>query len=403
MAKRKYYRTLDKIRTPVEILNVLTGGGLSLGKIFEFWGRNRSGKSTAALQTAQYFLEDYPEGRIVIIDSEANYSDGSRLEKVFNLHPHNGELEVVKEDPRVWLFYIATIEEAIATAIKFSKESKDQEIPTLILIDSLSALVPSRDAEELHKSIEKGKMANQYAGGMALTPRILASSMSHLLGAVASSFASVIVISQVTVDMSNSYMVTEKAKGGIAKEHSLHLSVKFEIQGSSLKAASNEEVGKTASSFSGDGVRDETIKPYTLSTINITKNKMGLTDVGGSVIYIDNASGGRIQPSYELVESLGKNKGILEYKNCGNKGKHATLASTYAERHASSMLPYIDASTGEAGKRLITDLWKPSEIIRSKDYLNILKEEVKNYYYNNVEAVKNIYDQMTEFKEAKGI
>lgn len=113
MSKKKYYRTLDKIRTPVEILNVLTGGGLSFGKICEFWGKNRSGKTTAALGSAQNFLADYPEGRLVIIDSEANYSDGSRLEKVFDIHPHNGELEVVKEDPRVWLFYISTIEEAM--------------------------------------------------------------------------------------------------------------------------------------------------------------------------------------------------------------------------------------------------------------------------------------------------
>lgn len=401
-SQRKYYKTLDKIRTPIVLLNTILGNGINFGRLVESWGRNRSGKSTLALQTASIFLDDYPDGRVVIIDSEANYSDSSRLEKVFGLSPCNGTVETLREDPRVFLYFTGVIEEAFSLTMKYVKESSELNIPTFIVIDSLSALQPSRDVEEIEKSLGKGKLANSYSGGIALTPRVLSSSMGHLLGMLPNSLSTVMVISQVTVDMSNPYMVTEKAKGGISKEHSLHLSVKLEIQSSSLKSkaadSSNADLKKAANNFIDSNLHDdENIKPLTLTKLNVTKNKIsvGLDDV---TLMINNEKGGKFVPEYELCESLAKGKKIIV-----PHGGYWSLNDELKEIYKDVDVTYIDnidktPKVGKAGENFIF-----TEIVSSDQMRDILLKEIVNYYRNNVEGIAYIYNHMDEFRKAKGL
>ena len=119
--KRQYFKTLDKIRMPIVMLNAILGDGLSFGRIINCYGKQQSGKSTFSLQTAQYFLEDYGDNcRVVIFDTEASFADSSRLENGFNLSPSNGEVEVINPDPRVLLHFTATIEDTFNMIIKFN-------------------------------------------------------------------------------------------------------------------------------------------------------------------------------------------------------------------------------------------------------------------------------------------
>lgn len=67
-----------KVRTPLEAINCLLGGGFPFGSIIHAYGKSRSGKSTIFYQGMAEFQKQYPEGIAVILDTEAS-SDGTRL------------------------------------------------------------------------------------------------------------------------------------------------------------------------------------------------------------------------------------------------------------------------------------------------------------------------------------
>lgn len=167
MAKTELSRTINKIRTPLNLLNTFLGGGIPFGVAAQFFGATKCGKSTALLQTAEYFLQDYENGHVDIIDSEGNYTTSARLEKVFNLHPSNSVLETVEEDERVSFYRISSIEKAFMKIISLAKESATTKEPRLIIVDSISALSASSVVDEIDKAANKSKDVNVYAGGQA--------------------------------------------------------------------------------------------------------------------------------------------------------------------------------------------------------------------------------------------
>lgn len=395
--KNKLSRTINKIRTPIALLNALLRGGIPFGNVLQFFGASKSGKSTCALQTAQYFLQDYPEGRVVIIDSEGNYSEASRLEKVFDIHPHNSILETVKEDPRVFFFRMATIEEAFMTATRFAKESQANEIPTLVIVDSISALSAGAVVDEINKSATKGTTVNVYAGGQSVNASLITKLLGPLMADFANSWASLIFINQITIDRSNPYMPQEIAKGGYALRHALHLSIKFNIINSSQKSNSDAEVNKNSNRFSENSTEDESIRPYTLSIVNMDKNKLGITDSGASVIYIDNLSGGKINQEFEVMESLSKSKKLIY-----SKGAWTYFNDSIIEKYPELTLSYTDQKTGEIKTKTLSDSWNFTELSSSDEAVKLLKKEI-NQYYLGIKAVKNIHDQMVEIAEIKNI
>ena len=70
--------TRKKIRSKVEILNCLLGGGRPYGSITGSFGPPSGGKSTEAYEAAAEFLRVEPDGVVVILDQEAS-ADPSRI------------------------------------------------------------------------------------------------------------------------------------------------------------------------------------------------------------------------------------------------------------------------------------------------------------------------------------
>lgn len=399
MAKKettKLSRTLHKIRTPISLINSLLRGGCPFGGLFQFWGASKSGKSTAALQTARYFLDDYPNGRVVIIDSEGNYSDSSRLEKVFDLHPHDSVLETLEEDERVFFLRCSVIEQAFSIMTKFVKESQD-EVPTLIILDSISSLSAQATVDEVNKSAAKGTAVNVYAGGQSVNASLITKLLGPLMGDVSNSWTSIIFINQITIDRSNSYMPQEIAKGGFGLRHSLHLSIKFDILQSSQKGNSDKDTGTISSRFSENSTSDETIKPHTISVVRMDKNKYGISDSGAAAIYIDNLSGGKIQEEFEIMDCLAKTKGLIY-----SAGSWWKFNDTIKEKYGDLKLSYTDSKTGEITEKSVQDSWLFNDITSSEDAYKLLKKEVGQYYLG-IQAVKNMHDHMVELAEKKGI
>jgi RecA/RadA recombinase len=387
--KKKLSRTCNKIRTPLNLLNTFLGGGISFGTAVQFFGATKSGKSTAALQTAQYFLENYPNGRVVIIDSEGNYSSGARLEKVFDLHPHNSVLETVEQDERVFFFRMATIEKVFMTLIKFAKESTEDNIPTFIIVDSISALSASSVVEEINKSADKGKDVNVYAGGQSANAAIMTKLLGPLVDEISNSWTSVVFINQVTVSRTI-YGNPEVAKGGYALGHMLHLSVKFNIKSLSNQGVSCKDTSTSTERFGSlEDSDDDTIKPITISSVVIDKNKCGISDNGGSAIMIDNLIGGRIVENYEICETLAKTRGILVSRS-SVIGLNEDLQAKYRD---------VKTSNGKG----ISDNWNYKELIKTPEMISVLKKEILLHYFKNVKSIRDEYEQISQISRAKEI
>lgn len=67
-----------RVRTPLESLNCLLGGGFPLGIIAHIYGEPKAGKSTLFYQTMGIFQKDYPDGISIIVDMESS-ADPNRL------------------------------------------------------------------------------------------------------------------------------------------------------------------------------------------------------------------------------------------------------------------------------------------------------------------------------------
>lgn len=73
--------TRKKVRTPCEIFNCLSGGGTPYGTVAGSFGAPGGGKSTMAYITGGYFLNQEPNGFLIIVDSESS-ADPNRLEEL---------------------------------------------------------------------------------------------------------------------------------------------------------------------------------------------------------------------------------------------------------------------------------------------------------------------------------
>ena len=76
--KSKVLTARRKVKTPIEVLNILLGGGLPFGTVAQSYGPPKVGKSTWLYQMMGIFQKQYPEGIAVIIDSEAS-ADNERI------------------------------------------------------------------------------------------------------------------------------------------------------------------------------------------------------------------------------------------------------------------------------------------------------------------------------------
>ncbi|TXG80552.1 MAG: hypothetical protein E6R13_07840 [Spirochaetes bacterium] len=326
---------------------------------------HNSGKTTATYEMAQAALNDYGEdARVVIIDSECS-SDATRLSN-FNLFPSNGEIEMLEEDPRVFLHYIATIEEAIDTCLRYAAEAKKNGTPTLIIVDSISTLKPKNEVEELNKFLDSGKEGNKYSQGMMLSPRIMTSKLTDLLNKLPNSNTSVILINQATVDLDSTYIKRDKAKGGNAKNHAIHYSLHFNFV--TNKADEREEKSFTSDTTASD----QTIKGLTMTTLSMDKNKFGISE-GSIKLIINNADdGGKFVPAAELI-TWALSKEILI-----SKGAYLQLIPEFAESYKTDTLD-------------LTKNWRYKEIAENKEYIDILEKIMVDYYRKTSKSVDLLY------------
>lgn len=113
------------IRTPSDTINVIGGGGINERTITECWGKPSSGKSAFAYNTATFFLDDYKDGIVKIIDSEIS-TDSNRLENTFMM-----DLDRVLIEPTL------TLEDAYKSIFDVFKKLENQQKADITVTDFL--------------------------------------------------------------------------------------------------------------------------------------------------------------------------------------------------------------------------------------------------------------------------
>lgn len=145
------------------------GGGIPLGRTIEFFGPESGGKTTAAILACVQAQKAFPEKYALYVDVE--HALDPKIIKEYGVNPDR--LIISQPD---------TAEQAFDVAEAFIRS---QQV-SIVIVDSVSALVPSAEA--------KGEMSDQQMG---LVARIMGKALRKLTGPANDYEVPIIFINQV--------------------------------------------------------------------------------------------------------------------------------------------------------------------------------------------------------------
>ena len=282
-----YNPIIHRIKTPVEMLNIVGVGGLHLNTIVECWGNPQSGKSTFSYQTGGMYLEQFgDDAELLILDAESSI-DISRLRHAYNIRPCNIK-GVRNPDSRVSVQPGFTLESGETEILKKVKEIKKDNRSLLVIWDSISATMPKTEFEDILKAMENEDESNPYAGGMMLKARVLKRTLNSLMLNTWQLPVTIILINQATTSIGR-YHSKETSGGGYGLKHNRHYGIRFNFQ----------------KKFGEDGYFAE----GTLTHLTLEKSKFSpnLFDIP---VYIRDNLGGVIDPIEEII-TVAFNMGII--------------------------------------------------------------------------------------------
>lgn len=168
------------------LLDIALGGGFPYGRSIELFGKEQSGKTT---QCYYAIAEVQKRGqKAVFIDAEYAFNEalarrcGVDTSKLLVVHPESGE-------------HVFDIIEALARSKEYA----------LIVVDSVSALVPAAE--------EEASMEQQSIG---LQARLMSKGLRKITGIIAKNKCTVIFINQIRTDVAVKYGNNEVTSGGRA-------------------------------------------------------------------------------------------------------------------------------------------------------------------------------------------
>jgi recombination protein RecA len=197
--------TTDRLPSGIVALDYILHGGIPCRKLTEFYGKEGSGKTTAALHIAAGVLAR--GGRVLWIDAE--HSMDSAWAALHGL------------DVTCDRFLLASPADGNAAGDIVFATLRTGALD-LVVIDSLAALVP---LVEIEKGMEQKGMAVQ-AIMMGHLMHLLFAGLNHREGPKAN-HAAILMINQVRTRPGVVYGDPEYAGGGNAKDHDVHVRVKF--------------------------------------------------------------------------------------------------------------------------------------------------------------------------------
>ena len=203
--KSKVLPSRKQVRTPIEILNILLGGGLPFGTVAQSYGPPKVGKSTWLYQMMGIFQKQYPNGVSVIIDNEAS-ADNERI----------SFLGV--DTNRVLRLPASSIESGFIALLKMleNKANSDQlkDVPVFVIWDTISKGL-AQDS-----SVQSRMNAQDRA-------RIIKNYMSPVIAQIEKQDFILGLLNQV-IYTSDSYGNKKMdSGGGVALKHDVHFSTRL--------------------------------------------------------------------------------------------------------------------------------------------------------------------------------
>lgn len=220
-----------KVKTPLEVLNCIYGGGIPLGILSEISGNPGSGKSTFLYQCMARFQEDYPDGVPIILDMEASM-DNDRLETL------GIDTTKVLRLPSTSLEHAFSNVFKILTKLEKALETKPN-LSVFLVYDSLAAGGTDKQQEE----ISKGNDAFG-AGAMMMPQRIIKQNLANILPYMEKYPIFVGLINQVFTQLNSYGYASVSSGGGFGLRHLCHAHISFsepkdEYEGSFLVGTSS--------------------------------------------------------------------------------------------------------------------------------------------------------------------
>ncbi len=249
-----------KVRTPIEALNCILGGGIPFGTVAQSYGPPKVGKSTWMYQMLGIFQKTYPNGVAMVIDMEAS-ADGERI-------------EYLGVDTSKLLRLPATsIENGFLSLMKVlenkSKIEELKDVPVFVIWDTISkGLAQDGATQSRMNAMDRARVIKNY--------------MSPVMAEIEKQDFILCLLNQVIYNVDSYGNRKMDSGGGIALKHDVHFSTR-------ITPGSDEWNGN--------------FKTKTRSVIAIDKSKLG-PEIWNIPMVIDNQEGGVIDEVMSFVDYL---------------------------------------------------------------------------------------------------
>lgn len=216
----------------------LLGGGIAVGRLFEIYGEPSQGKSTISLFLAAQFQKQ--DKVVAYIDAENSY-DSDYAKK---LGVNTSKLIISQ---------VETLEQAF-DVIKSLSETNEVD---LIIVDSVASLVPKSEIEEDSSTMLKDTYAVQA--------RLLSKALRIVVGPIARSKTSVVLLNQTRSKVGQFYGPKETSSGG--KAIKFYASVRLSVSTiEKIKNSKDEVIGST---LKITAVKNKCAFPFKSGTVDL--------------------------------------------------------------------------------------------------------------------------------------
>lgn len=255
--------TISRLPTGSARLDIALLGGWPLGRIIEVFGPESSGKTTLMLSTIAQFQQMFPEGVAVFIDLEKSYDPlyasrwGVDTKRIILINADSGE-----------------------QGSDLIGEVAKEELPMLVIVDSIAAMTPTAEAE----ASQDQNFVGAHPRLINRTMRVCTARMKRSLADPDFPITTVIFLNQVREKIGVMFGNPETTPGGKGKNFFASLRLRlFMSESKKNRIVAKVKVG---------GVEKEEVVARRVS-FNVVKNKCGGVpfEEGDFLFYIKRADG----------------------------------------------------------------------------------------------------------------
>lgn len=272
-AGENFFKPRFHIPTGNTLLDTIIGeGGLGTGRISEFYGPNRSGKSEAAQKTVCSFLEHFEDGLAWYFDQELAID-----EKKLNARP------ILKSD-RLTIGYVDSIQklfakiEKLATAVKESKF----DVPMLIVVDSIAMM-------EADAQLKKEIGAVQQPGAAA---KAISECLKRIKPIIQATNIHLLIVNQIRKTIGDQAYGEDESPMGEALKFACDYRISFRQQGQFWFRSADKDAKMPSDGFF--------VRAYTIKNKRVPPNREAV------MVILYHPTRGGLSDAWSLFEMLKK-------------------------------------------------------------------------------------------------